>query len=636
MNFRGYMVLGLGLTLVGATSCVDLDEKLVGTITTEYYSTPAGLDAAVNGNYQQLQGFFGREQFMALSEMGTDLFTYGDQPAYKYMVSRDAGLNPSVGEVQFPWQNTYQSINTSNAIIDRAPAVVGMDPTVRAQRIAEARFLRALRYFTAVQLWGDVYLTLHESQGVNTNATRSPADSVYMAIIDDLDSAVKYLPPVQAQAGRATRWAAMHLLSKVYLTRGYKPYGSPSDFQNAALYADSVINNSGRALVANFASLFCTNYATDPGGYCDFTGLNENNTEVLFSVQYTTNTTQYTVNSGNYLHLVYLSFYDNLQGMQRDCNNGRAFRRLRPTYFGRNLWQRWTDTVFGSPTAFTSVLDTRYDGSFQSVWRANWASTGPCFQGAAASRGNAYSAATCTAVGFPTFGTNCTNGAAMVMGDTAYWQPGYIVGGVASCVAAGCSQTYRQAHRYAVAEPCILEPCPNQTGVGQYDQFRYPTLKKYQDNGRITYNEQDGGKDLVLMRLGETYLLAAEAYLQMGDPTTALARINVIRERARNKNAIAPYNTPGSMALAAVTIDTVLNERGRELIGEQMRWFDLARTGLWNRITDRGAACNAGLAPCDLQATFFTLPKHALFPIPQSQVDLTSGGSASFPQNPGY
>ncbi len=592
MNNRRYMLWGLSLALAGTVSCVDLDEQLVGSVTTKYYSTPAGLDAAVNGAYEQLQGVFGREQFMALSEMGTDLWTLGDQTSYRYMGTYDAGLNPSVGEVTFPWNGLYQGINTSNAIIDRAPAVVGMDASVKAIRMAEARFLRALRYFTLVQLWGDVYLTLHESQGVSTDAHRTPSDSVYAAIIDDLDSALKYLPPVQAQAGRA--------------------------------------------LLPNFAALFCTNSAADPGGNCDATGLDENNSEVLFSVQYTTNTTQYTVGLGNYLHLVYLSFYDNLQGMQRDCNNGRAFRRLRPTLFARDLWQRWTDTVVGSPTAYTSVLDTRYDGSFQSVWRANWSNTGACFQGAAASRGNGYTAATCPNGGFPTFGTNCTNGAAMVMGDTAYWQPGRILDGVASCTPSGCSQTWRQSHRYAILEPCLTQPCPTQTTVGQYDSFRYPTLKKYQDNGRTSYNEQDGGKDLVLMRLGETYLLAAEAYLGAGDAATALDRINTLRERARNKNAIAPYNAPGSMNLSAVTIDTILNERGRELIGEQMRRLDLARTGLWNRMTDRGAACNAGLAPCNLEATNFTLPKHALYPIPQSQIDLTTGGSAAFPQNPGY
>jgi len=123
MNNRRYMLWGLSLALAGTVSCVDLDEQLVGSVTTKYYSTPAGLDAAVNGAYEQLQGVFGREQFMALSEMGTDLWTLGDQTSYRYMGTYDAGLNPSVGEVTFPWNGLYQGINTSNAIIDRAPAV---------------------------------------------------------------------------------------------------------------------------------------------------------------------------------------------------------------------------------------------------------------------------------------------------------------------------------------------------------------------------------------------------------------------------------------------------------------------------------------------------------------------------------
>jgi uncharacterized protein HemY len=143
-------------------------------------------------------------------------------------------------------------------------------------------------------------------------------------------------------------------------------------------------------------------------------------------------------------------------------------------------------------------------------------------------------------------------------------------------------------------------------------------MKKMYDNLRQDFNYQPGGKDFPLMRLGETYLLAAEAALGAGDQSGALAYLNVLRERARNKSAGAV----GSMNLTAITIDTVLNESAREMMGEAHRWYELARTGRWSRITQY-----------NYQATGFSAAKHALRPIPQNQIDLTT---TLFPQNPGY
>jgi hypothetical protein len=598
------IILRLAL-LAGLTACVDLTEKLVGTLTTEYYATPAGLDAAVNSAYQGLQGFVGREQYMILGDFGTDLWTNGDQGGYKFYNTYASQLNPSDGNISYPWQAFYRNVNISNAIIERAPGISGMDTTVRNVRVAEAKFLRALNYFWLVQIYGDVYVTLTESKGVTTAATRTPSDSVYLQIVKDLKEAAAALPAVQSATGRATKGAAWHLLSKVYLTRAYKTATTFStsftrgagetgatDFVKARAYADSVINSGRYTLLANYADLWCVARGADPlrTGYCDNTGLNEANTEVIFAVQFSELSAQTmpgTGSVGNELHLLYLSYYDDRKGETRNINDGRAWRRLRPTAFALNLWRRWTDTTH------TTVLDTRYDGTFQSVWIAVQAATG-------------YAASACPS-GFG--GAACTSGAAIVTGDTAMWHPGYDVG-----------LAFRQAHKYWIIEPCLTDPCPATSTTNRYDELRYPTMKKHYDNLRQDFNYQPAGKDEPIMRLGETYLLAAEAALGAGDQSGALGYINVIRERARNKAAGAV----GSMALGAVTIDTVLNERGREMMGECNRWYDLARTGQWSRIT-----------LYNYQATGFSLTKHVLRPIPQSQIDLTTP-AGSFPQNPGY
>ncbi len=408
-----------GLALAGLTGCVDLDEQLVGTVTTTYFSTPAGLEAAVSGDYAQLRDFFGREESFAVTEFGTDLTTNGDQGGYQFENTYAAGLNASATHYQFPWTSFYRGINTSNAVVERAPAVTGMDPVVKAGRIAEAKFLRALSYFWLVQMYGPVALPLTESQGASNEAHRSPVDSVYLQIVKDLREAITDLPVTQNQVGRATRGAARHLLAKVLLTRAYHPYAyeaantdfylsgptflreagatSATDFTAARAEADSVIAG-GYSLVPNYLDIFCAPMgARGPGSYCNVP-TNETNAEVIWSVQFTTTAGQFTTDRGNALFVQMLSFYDDRQGMTRDCNNGRGFRRARPTLFARNLWQRWTDSTYAT------TLDTRYDGTFQSVWHANASNTGACFMSQGAARMNGYRGGTCGSGGLPTFG----------------------------------------------------------------------------------------------------------------------------------------------------------------------------------------------------------------------------------------
>src|SRR2546422_8172952 len=120
--------------------------------------------------------------------------------------------------------------------------------------------------------------------------------------------------------------------------------------------------------------------ARGPSSYCNVPA-NETTLEVICPVRFTTTAGLFNAGGGNAVFVQMLSFYDARQGMTRDCNNGRGFRRARPTLYARNLWQRWTDSTY------TTTLDTRYDGTFQSVWHANWSNTGACFQTQGASRG---------------------------------------------------------------------------------------------------------------------------------------------------------------------------------------------------------------------------------------------------------
>jgi hypothetical protein len=125
-------------------------------------------------------------------------------------------------------------------------------------------------------------------------------------------------------------------------------------------------------------------------------------------------------------------------------------------------------------------------------------------------------------------------------------------------------------------------------------------------------------KDIPLMRLGETYLLLAEAQFKQGKLAEAAASLNVIRARA---NA-----TP--ITASDVTLDFILDERARELVGEENRRMTLMRTG---KLVERALKYNS-VSPINQMSGISN--KNLLMPIPQSEIDLNK--DAKLEQNPGY
>nr|WP_314493713.1 RagB/SusD family nutrient uptake outer membrane protein [uncultured Chryseobacterium sp.] len=147
-------------------------------------------------------------------------------------------------------------------------------------------------------------------------------------------------------------------------------------------------------------------------------------------------------------------------------------------------------------------------------------------------------------------------------------------------------------------------------------------VKKFDDPALTTPSSTGpvSTRDIIVARLADTYLIAAEAYLKAGNPVTGLARLNVVRNRAGVPNA----------NLAEFNMNYILDERGREMLGEYNRWFDLKRTGtlvartvLYNyKITSAGNFNGNNGA------------QKILRPIPQTVIDLNQ--NKNFPQNPAY
>ena len=599
----------LGL-VVAAFGCTNLDEKLITGVSSQYYSTPDGLNSAIVAAYSQLRGYYGREQLLSLQQVGTDTWMAADQSGSnnKDFDSYGGGLNSTVAPLANTWNPAYGTINTLNAALDRGPSATGITTAVKNSLLGEAHFLRALNYFTLVREFGDVTLNVHENKGVVAEAVRDPAAKVYQTIIADLDSAITLLPATQTDYGRATKGAAQALRAEVYLTRAYRADspGQQADFQQAVADAKAVISSGSYSLEPVFADLWCVARAADPGrtGYCENTNYQQNHKEFIFTVQFSYDLTQYDAdNEYNYLHLVFLGQYDNngiWVGTPRDLNNGRPFRRLMPTPYELSIWNKW----IGTPGA-SDILDTRFDGTFQTTW-------------------------TVTAGGVHNATTNCpacTSGATENVGDTAavYYQ-------------FGVPTAVRQTKAFQILTPCPTQQIDNpaadftvagycldrnNANDGYFNWQRFPSLKKFQDNLRANLTAQQGGKVQVLIRLAEMYLVVAEADVALGNPSEAADMVNVLHRRAASPAHKADYDvTPAQM-----TLDYIMEEREREFAGEFTRWFDITRPGV-NYFLARVQKYNP-------HAAANVAAKHILRPIPQSQIDGVIVGP-KYPQNPGY
>ncbi|MFD1771481.1 RagB/SusD family nutrient uptake outer membrane protein [Sphingobacterium suaedae] len=142
----------------------------------------------------------------------------------------------------------------------------------------------------------------------------------------------------------------------------------------------------------------------------------------------------------------------------------------------------------------------------------------------------------------------------------------------------------------------------------------FPALTKFFYGRAENLGLTGSYKDRMKFRLAETYLLLAEAYIGQGNSTKAAEAINQVRSRAGA--------TPASVS--QVNMDYLLDERIRELVGEESRRFTLVRT---KKFLERVKTYNTAVGS---KVQEF----HALWPIPQAIID--ANRDAEFPQNTGY
>ncbi len=537
-----HMVLSLA-ALAGLAACMDLAERPITGVSADYFQTAAGANAATVGAYARLKDFYGQAPEIEMSMAGTDTWEAGNQLANNiWWNDYTAALAPSIiNPLTDRWQNFYQGVNAANTAIVAIGGSTSLDATLKNTRLGEMRFIRALMYHNLVRTWGAVSVDTLPTAGVVTTATRVPPAEIYAkVIVPDLEFAVANLPARQTEVMRATKGAAQSLLTEVYLTRG-----AVGDFDKARDLATAVISSNTYRLNPSFRALFCG--PENGNGACDYVAAQKADAEFIFAAQIIGDGANDPF--GNSMHLYFTMRYD-LGGvavptLARTRAYGRPFCRVKPTPHTLGLWNRTTDS--------------RYEDSFQRLWK-------------------------------------------QPNGDTAVFFPG-----TATVAKTGQGRKY---------------------GESEYTDNLFPTLLKWLDQTRADPNTFEGHRDRWLWRLADLYLMRAEANIRAGRPNDAIADFNVIRQRAAKPGQT---NTLGATELAALTaspLDFLLDERERELVGEENRWWTLARMG--------PAVFQARIKAYNARAGLNVKATHILRPIPQTQIDRTEGGATAFPQNPGY
>lgn len=532
------LLISIGLL---ATSCKDyLEEENRSNAEESFYLTAAGYDLLLNANYSQLRDIYGSQVWLFAG--GTDMYAGGREQGPVGLTTYTT-LNSSSEGVAYLYDECYEAIQIANMGIYYGDITEQTDDI--QNKIGQIKFLRAHAYFLLVQTYGGVSLVTDYISETVLEFERNSAEEIYDFIIAEMEESLNMVSETTYN-GYVNKRAVRNFLAKVYLTRGYESFGSPSDFTTAATYADAAI--AGEGLTQSFEELWLEdtdNYPINP--------------ETIFSVMYDPSSVSADALTLGNTQSTFFSSY--LGGS--DVAEDAPYRNyaLVPTDYAIGLYEqgdeRWDATFM------VTVYDryfTYYDGDITTSEVSH------------------------------------------------YYEPKWYAG------SATHQTDYMTLHPTAIYH----EYGTYHAAVNPNLDYETIPVKKF-DDPAAPFGSSTSRRDIVIARVGEAYLTAAEAYFKAGDATTALARLNVVRERAGVPDATA----------AELDIDYILDERGRELLGEYYRWFDLKRTGT---LVQRASMYNYEVEQANFNGANGALK--ILRPIPQTALDLNQNDD--FEQNPAY
>ena len=531
MNIRSLAApaVAAALTLLAAVGCTDTKELPTSSISSSnVFSDTRSYQEFLGKIYASLAltgqlGQFGNADISCSDEGSCNYirlwWEFEELPTDEAIISWNDGslfqlntqlLTPDNGFLYGMYYRIYFLVGMANEFLrqttDAALASRGVSAALKTQiqaYRAEARFLRALAYWHALDIFGNVPLVTENDPLGATPPKQSDTTAIYNYVVGELTAIQGQLPaPSAATYGRATTMADQILLAHLYLNDSV--YTGSTNWTAAMNAAAAVINSGIYSLDPNYRHLFEADNNTSP--------------EIIFAIpQDGTNTQEY----GGTTFLICASASGDMPNSGLGCT--WAGWRLKPQ----------ADSLYNT-TADHPAGDKR----------------------------NSY------------FIQNANH--TLAVADWSVFNEGVAAQKFTNLTSTG--------------------------GTGSSNQF--------------------ADTDFPMFRLGDAFLVYAEACLRSGGgtcATTALTLVDSLRARAYG-------STAGNITAAQLTLPFILQERGRELLLEGYRRTDLRRynefvggTYLW---------AYKGNDP----AGKATDPTYNLFPIPRTELQV----NPNLKQNNGY
>ncbi len=270
---KNKILLLLGLIAIVITSCSEdfLNLPSQEDLTTAvYFQTEEDFEAAVNGVYANLRGWYGyrgdvgTSPYLIIGDVHSDNARYTFNPDYRAVqsVEEPADFVPDPQRFSGYWNNWYEWISGCNNIIGFIDDV-DMDADAKDNLKGQALLIRAHSYFWLLRMYGDAILHTEPVTTLEqTYKPLSPEADVKAQIIADATAAAGLLPGKALQEpGRVTNGTAYMLLADLHMW-----YGEWADAE------DALDNITGYSLVPSYADIY------DPA--------NKNNAESIWEIQF--------------------------------------------------------------------------------------------------------------------------------------------------------------------------------------------------------------------------------------------------------------------------------------------------------------------------------------------------------------
>lgn len=553
---------------VAAISCSDdfLEEKPYSAYAPETLADEAGIEATLKGVHYR----FG------------ELWTWADRQGWLsiWQVGTDVCSPGGVEGVEIPFFQ-YDELTAENAgvsymwskgyeIINTANnAVKSIGEDGNPEKMAEALFFRAYMYNILVTLFGDVPLLTEPTNSARTDYVRTPAAQVNEQIVADLEFAAEHLPDVDALVAesRANKHMALQCLGEVYLR-----IGEPGLAED--VLTDIISSGKFSLIETRYGDLLDKpgDYYSDMFKYGN-QRRSQGNTEAIWTYELEYNHNVPGGFTGAPQHRrVWVPSYHNVPGMAYEIND--PVEGMISPYGGRGNGRiRPSNWVKYELYEAGDIRNSEHNITRQFYYNApNWTAT----------------------IGVDANGFRVAEDSPEAV----------------------------EVRTVSTGDPVVV-------AVGDTLESIFPYTRKWD-----SYDPADGWgwtciKDFPMMRLGETYLLRAEARLKNEDPSGAADDINVLRDRAFKVARVEMDDSElGRVNASDIDMNFILDERARELFAEENRRLTLMRTGMLieraqlnTDVTIKGSI--TGLAP-----------RINLLPIPLSEIQRNK--DVKWENNTGY